>query len=158
MILTEKKRIKVDTTCKDFPMYLCWLNSLGGYSYWLFFKTHTETSKTKAQTGYSLNEADLATDIGTNDIVGKSAVHSFRIGARMLSEDMDGITGLFESPKVMLLMNPETWQTDSPTGTPLPRWQRTLVGTGSLVILKTSTAFLEVKLDIQMPRINTQKE
>jgi len=150
--LTEKKRIKIDTECKDFPVYLCWINSLGGYDYWLFFKSHEESTKTKSQTPYLINIDDLETATATNDIIGKQAVHTFKIGARMKQEDMDGITGLYESPKAMLLMNPETWQDDGPV------WQRVIVKTGSLLVLKTGTAFLDVKLQIQMPFVNTQKE
>jgi len=158
MRLTEKKRIKIDNTCKDFPMYVCWLNSLGGYSYWLFFKHHEESTKTKANAKYDINIQDLETAIATNDIVGKDAVHVFKVGARIQEEDQDGITGLFESPKVMLLMNPETWQTASATSGPAPKWQRVIVKTGSALILKTGTKYLDAKMQLQMPFVNTQKE
>jgi hypothetical protein len=152
MRLTEKKRIKIDTECKDYPKYLCWLNKFGGYDYWLFFKYHEEHTRTQAENPYVVNIDDLETANSTNDITGKKAVHSFRIGARVKEEDMDGLTGLYESPKVMLLMNPETWSTEGPV------WQRVIVKTGSMLVLKTGTEFLEMKLEIQMPFINTQKE
>lgn len=152
MRLTEKKRIKIDSECRDYPIYLCWINSLGGVSYWLFSKQHTESTKTRAGTTYVKNISDLETAKGNLDIVGKDSVHSFKVGARLKEEDMDGITGLYESPKVMRLMNPETWQTDG------CKWQNVLIKTGSLLILNTGTAFIDVKFDIQMPFIYTQKE
>ncbi len=158
MRVTEKKDIKIDHECKDFPIYLTWLNRLGGYSYWLFFKEHTEKTKTKSENKYILNIQDLENAIGTNDITGKSAVHSMLIGGRIKAEDMDGITGLYESPKVLRLMNPETWETDGEGGTPLPKWQRVIVKPGSIVILKTGIDFLEIKMNLDLPFINTQKE
>ncbi len=158
MQLTEKKNIKIDHECKDFPVYLAWVNSLGGYSYWLFFKQHTEKTKTKQENSYIPNIDDLETAIATNDITGKGASPTLDIGGRMKAEDMDGITGLYESPKVLRLMNPETWETDGVGNTPAPRWQRVLVKAGSLVTLRTRTDWLEVKLTLALATINTQKE
>ena len=158
MQITEKKNIKIDHECKDFPIYLTWLNRLGGYSYWLFFKEHTEKTKTKTENKYIKSIADLENAIGTNDITGKFSGHSILIGARIKAEDQNGITGLYESPKVLRLMNPETWETDSPAGDPAPRWQRVIIKAGSITILKTGIDFLEVKMTLELPFINTQKE
>ena len=158
MRITEKKKIKIDHECKDFPIYLTWVNRLGGYSYWLFHKQHEEKTKTKSENKYNKSIADLENAIATNDITGKLAVHSIKVGGRIKAEDMDGITGLYESPKVLRLMNPETWTTDGPGSTPLPRWQRVIIKPGSLVILKTETDFLEIKMTLELPFINTQKE
>ena len=158
MRITEKKKIKIDHECKDFPIYLTWLNPLGGYSYWLFFKEHTEKTNTKAENKYIINIDDLENAIGTNDITGKQAVHSILVGGRMKAEDMDGLTGLYESPKVERLMNPETWETDGPGATPLPIWQRVIIKPGSITILKTGIEFLEIKMNLELPFVNTQKE
>jgi hypothetical protein len=158
MRITEKKKIKIDHECKDFPIYLTWLNRLGGYSYWLFFKEHNIKTKTKSENGYIQNIQDLETAISTNDITGKEAEHSISVGGRMKAEDMDGITGLYESPKVERLMNPDTWETDGPSGGPAPLWQRVIIKSGSLTILKTGIDFLEVKMILDLPFINTQKE
>ena len=158
MRITEKKKIKIDHECKDFPIYLTWLNSLGGYSYWLFFKEHTEKTKTASENKYIKSIDDLENAIATDDITGKSADHTILIGGRMKAEDMDGITGLYESPKVLRLMNPETWETDGVGGTPAPKWQRVIIKPGSLTILKTGIEYLEVKMNLELPFINTQKE
>jgi hypothetical protein len=158
MRITEKKKIKIDHECKDFPIYLTWLNSLGGYSYWLFFKEHQEKTKTASENKYIKSIADLENAISTNDITGKAAANTILIGGRMKAEDMDGIEGLYQSPKVLRLMNPETWETDSPTGTPAPIWQRVIIKPGSLTVLKTGVDFLEVKITLELPFINTQKE
>lgn len=39
--VTEKKRVLIDQDCKPNPVYLAWLNKLGGWDYWLFSGTQT---------------------------------------------------------------------------------------------------------------------
>ena len=68
------------------------------------------------------------------------------------AEDMDGMQSLFESPKVMMLMNPETWESDGAI------WQRVIVNTGTLLILKTRTSYLDVKFTLDLPYRFKQKE
>ena len=155
MRITEKKKIKIDHECKDFPIYLTWLNRLGGYSYWLFFKEHSEKTKTKAENKYIKSIADLENAIATNDITGKQAAHTILVGGRIKAEDIDGITGLYESPKVLRLMNPENWNSGP---TPNPIWQRVIVKPGSITILKTGIEYLEIKMTLELPFVNTQKE
>lgn len=152
MRLTEKKRIKIDSECRDYPIYLCWLNSVGGISYWLFSKKHTERTRTKQGKSYVKNINDLETAKGNLDYLTKDSVHSFRVGARVKQEDMDGLTGLFESPKVQMLMNPTTWEVDG------AKWQNVQIGTGSLLILDTDTNYKDIQMDIQMPFLYKQKE
>jgi len=158
MQLTEKIKINIDNECKDYPVYLTWLNKLGGYSYWLFFKEHTVKTKTKIENPYIKSTQDLENSIATNDITGKSAKHSLLIGARVRACDLDGITSLYESPKVQMLTNPDTWETDGPGGTPSPIWKRVIVNAGSITILKTGIDFLVIKMTLDLPLINTQKE
>lgn len=151
-IITEKKTIKIDHECKDFPIYLTWLNGVGGYDSWLFFKEHSSTTKTKITSSYTSNISNLETAIGTNDITGKDIAPQMKIGGRIEAEDMDGMQSLFESPKVMMLMNPETWESDGAV------WQRVIVNTGTLLILKTRTSYLDVKFTLDLPYRFKQKE
>ena len=151
-IITEKKNIKIDHECKDFPIYLTWLNGVGGYDSWLFFKEHSITIKTKITSKYTSNITDLETAIGTNDITGKDIAPQMNIGGRIEEEDMDGMQSLFESPKVMMLMNPDTWESDGAI------WQRVIVRTGTLLIFKTRTSYLEVKFTLELPYRFKQKE
>jgi hypothetical protein len=151
-IITEVKNIKIDHECKDFPIYLTWLNGLGGYDSWLFFKEHTVSTKTKVSNKYNINVQDLENAVATNDITGKDVAPQLKIGGRIEAADMDGMQSLYESPKVMMLSNPETWETDG------AKWKRVIVKTGSLLTLKTRTAYLEVKLTLELPYIFKQKE
>lgn len=150
--VTQRQKIKIDHDCKDFPIYLTWLNKLGGYSYWLFFKSNRRTVNTKIKTQYLTNIGDLETSKGQLNITGKSSSPGISFGARISNDDMDGIESLFESPKVMYLTNPETWEVDS------PKWVRVTIKQGSLVLSVSKAASLEVKMSMLLPLINTQEE
>ena len=148
--ITETKTVKIDSECKANPIYLTWLNTLGGYDYWLFDKQHSISVNTKSDSKYSYNVDDLENAIGTNDITGKLVANQIKLGARVKAEDMDGMESLYTSSKVMRLMNPETWEVDG------AKWQRVIVKTGSLLVLNTNTNFLDVKLTIELA--NTFKQ
>lgn len=151
-IITEKKKIKIDHECKDFPIYLTWLNGVGGYDSWLFFKERTETTRTKVSNKYVKNVEDLENAVATNDITGKDIAPQMKIGGRIEAEDMDGMQSLFESPKVMMLMNPDTWEADG------AKWQRVIVKAGSLLTFKTRTSYLDVRLTLELNYRFKQKE
>lgn len=151
-IITEEKEVKIDHECKDFPIYLTWLNTLGGYDSWLFFKEHTSKVKTKSVNPYTINVEDLETAIGSNEVSGKLVTPQIDIGGRMKAEDMKGMESLYTSPKVLMLNNPETWETEG------AKWKRVIVKTGSLITLKTRTSYLNVKLTLDLPFINKQQE
>jgi len=150
--VTESLRMKVDHECKDFPIYLTWLNSVGGYDYWLFFKTNKQKIKTKLENPYTKNIDNLATSIGNIEITGKKVEPTIDFGARVMSEDMDGIAGLYGSPKVLYLTNPETWQVDG------AKWRRVIINPGSLLVAESNISFLDVKMTMMLPIRNTQKE
>jgi hypothetical protein len=150
--VTERLRIKVDHECKDFPIYLTWLNSVGGYDYWLFFKTNKVKINTKLENQHLKNIDDLSTALGNIDITGKSIQPSVDFGARVKAEDMDGMAGLFGSPKVLYLTNPETWQTDGAI------WRRVIIRPGSLLVSESNISFIDIKMTMLLPTKNTQKQ
>lgn len=150
--VTERKRMFIDNECKDFPIYLTWINSVGGYDYWLFFKTNKEKLTTKLENPYLKNVDDLETDLGNIEITGKTNSPQIDFGARVRAESMDGMASLFASPKVLWLTNPDTWQTDG------PKWRRVIIKNGSLPKEESRKAFMEVKMSMLLPIRNTQKE
>ena len=150
--VTERLKIKVDHECKDFPIYLTWVNSLGGYDYWLFFKTNTVKLKTKLENQHVKNIEDLESSIGNIDITGKAGQPQVDFGARVRAEDMDGIASLFASPKVLYLSNPDTFLTEG------YKWIRAIIRPGSILIEESNLSFVEVKMSMLLPMRNTQKE
>lgn len=152
ILVTEKKIIKINNECHAHPVYLEWHNKLGGTDNWLFDRDNETTSRTSIVSAYQSVVSDLETAIGQNDIIGKSISPTISIGARIAAEDMDGIRSLYESPKVLMLMNRETWAADGPI------WQRVIVAPGSLLVLKTNSSFIDVKLTLNIPIVNSQQE
>lgn len=150
--VTEIKRVKIDNECKAFPLYITWINALGGYSYYLFHSSNAETIQTKAITSYIKNVDDLETSLGALGITGKETSKKIEFGARVKKSDMDGIASLFSSPKVMLLKNPETWETEG------VKWGRVLINPGSLIVAQTKIAFHEIKMTMILSPIKTQTE
>jgi hypothetical protein len=150
--VTEEKVITIDSECYEDPIYLCWLNSLGGYSYYLFHRYNEEKTKTTPLTGYERNIEDLETSIGNIDLIGKNTAPEIEFGASIHISEMDGIRGLFESPKVMWLKNNETWMADN------PKWQRVIIKTGTQLVYQTKKSYFEVAMSMRIPDRNTQQE
>jgi len=152
MRITEIKTVKIDHDCKDVPIYLTWINKLGGYSYWLFERFNTETTRTRNVYQYENNILDLENAIGTNEVTSKDISPQLEVGAKIHISDMDGIRGLFESPKVLMLANPDTWTVDG------AKWKRVIVNTGSLVVNETDKRYYDVSFKLDLPMVFNQKE
>ena len=90
--------------------------------------------------------------LGQLEITGKKINPETQFGAVISEEDMSGIQSLFESPKVLLLTNPETWETEG------VNFIRVIIKPGSLLIFQTKRLFYEVKMTMLLPLRNTQKE
>ena len=150
--ITEIKTVKINDGCGENPVYLCWLNKLGGISYWLFNRYKTEKTKTSINFPFSSNISNLETDQGNINISGKGVQPSYEIGASIPIADMDGIRGLYESGKVLMLANPTTWTTDG------VKWKRVIITAGSLVVLKKDTSFYDVRLTLNLPELYNQIE
>ncbi|NQY41955.1 MAG: hypothetical protein HRT87_01210 [Legionellales bacterium] len=144
--------VKINKECHKYPVYLSWLNKIGGISYWLFDKENSTVTRTKTNGKYQSNVTDLETATGNINMIGKSIAPVLEVGARISESDMDGIRSLYESGSVEMLINPLTWQTEG------VKWQRVLVKSGSLLVLKTGTSALNVKLKLELPMINSQQE
>lgn len=152
MRITEIKTVKVIDACLKEPVYVQWHNALGGKSYWLFEKFKQENSKTRVSGSFELNVLDLETAQGTDDITGKDATSFIEVGAKVKAEDMDGLRGLFESGKVIMLTNPLTWEVVG------AKWVKVKIQTGTLLIYETDKSFFDVSFRIELPKTFTIKE
>jgi len=151
-VLTEIKTVKINDGCTANPVYLCWLNSLGKFDYWLFSRGYDEQIKTAIETPYSMNIEDLETALGSNGITSKSVANTIDVFGSVALEDLNGIASLFKSPKVQMLANPTTWQIDG------VKWKDVIVSSGSMVMFKTKKSFYDIKFTINLPEINVQAE
>lgn len=149
--ITEKKKIKFNTACVKLPIYLNWLGTNGGgRNYWLF---HTIQSK-RITTSEGITFAPFIED-NTNATaylleVTRGAFESLVVGAMVPKEDLEGIKTLLYSPNVLLLVNPETWQSDG------VKWLKVRVVPGTFSLGETVQEFVEVSFTIDFPEINVQ--
>lgn len=144
--LTERKRVKIGNSCINEPVYLQWLNNLSGISYWLFGVLNIDTVDTKENGYYEKYVADLSTAQGNDGIISKSNELAKVVGASVPKEDMDGLTGLFISPKVKMLTNADTWVADG------AKWQDVRIKQGSMVVAQTRKDFYDVSFEILLPK------
>jgi len=144
--LTEHKKINVVNKCINEPVYLSWLNDSSGASYYLFGKLNIDTISTKEVGYYERYVEDLTTAQGNDSILSKTVEKTTTVGALVNLQDMDGLSGLFKSPKVKILTNPLTWETDG------PKWNDVRVQTGSLVIKETNKSLYEVEFTLILPK------
>ena len=153
MKFTETKRIRYDGQCKTNPVYLRWLNSLGGWNYWLFSRNQI----IEFTTGQEVIFENPITNLETSEsfvevlsvIVGKGMV----LGANALDRnDIEFIKSIIYSPKVQWLFNPETWQTET------PKWITVIPGRGSFPLIETKEERADISLTIKFPEIHTQHQ
>lgn len=171
---TDLLTVHVYKECPDFPVYLKWLNSLGGWSYWLFgFDQQKSISVGDAVMMQRVVE-ELSTADSLLETISKSAVPKLVAGANAVSaENIRGLRELFTSPKVYCLMNPNTWASggEDEDGDPVnpwpdayldseiqPRWQVVNIPTGSFPLESTRTGKGDVEVTIQFQELNIQAQ
>lgn len=152
MIITELKNIKISRECVDNPIFLNWINKQGGHSYWLFNRMNSNFTKTTNGNFYEKFVSDLENTQINFGMVDKKVQHTIKVGANVDVTDMDGIRGLFESPKILMLTNPTTWTVDG------AKWQSVAIDDGTLLYFKTKTQRFDIEFDIILPMIYTQSE
>lgn len=150
--ITEKKRVKIEQDCVANPVYLAWIGLRGGVNYWLFGGTQTINVKTGKAKVIQKDIRDLEPAEGAVDYLKKEGAEKWQIGANNVKrEDLEGLKTLLISPKVQVLMNPDTWITEGPI------WQTVLVNTGSFRIIETDESRHDIKLTIDFSPINIQQ-
>jgi len=143
--VTERKHVKVGNSCVSDPFYLQWLNEFGGRSFWLFGILNIKQVGTKENGYYEKYVNDLSTAQGNDGIISKSKELTTTVGASIPADQMDGLTGLFCSSKVKLLVEPN-WV---PEGV---KWLDVRIKTGSLIINQTNKEFYDVSFEVIMPK------
>ena len=171
---TEIKRILISHECIDFPIYLKWMNSLGGWSYWCF---KFDQQKSLA-TGDAITMQKVVEDLEDADAlletISKSGVPRLVAGANDVSSaNLRGLKELLTSPKVYCLMNPDSWTTggEDEDGDPLnpwpdaylssdiqPKWQIVNIPTGSFPLESTRRDAGGVEVTIQFQEILIQAQ
>lgn len=156
---TEVKTVQVSHDCTDFPVYLKWINTLGGWSYWLFAFDQQKSINVGDAVTFERNITELSTADNKLQYLSKRAFPKIVCGANDVSAaNFAGLKGLLYSPVVMMLTNPDTWETDGEGDTPLPKWQTVLVQPGSFNLETTRGGFADVEITLQLSEINVQTQ
>jgi hypothetical protein len=101
VVVTEVKRIKVDHSCPDNPVFLRWKNTLGGWDQWLFKGNQTEGLSTADIGDFIQPVYSLATSEGSTKSLGKVAGERIILGAEGLTDNQkEALKDLLYSPMV----------------------------------------------------------
>lgn len=102
---TEEKRVLIDKECKQYPIYLMWKNSLGGWDYWLFDKNN-ETSFESSQAGsYNVYVEDIEFSNLREKITEARQFKRVTMGDVVTKESLKGLQEIERSPQVYVLYN-----------------------------------------------------
>ena len=151
-IVTEIKRIKVESGCKESPVFLSWVNTLGGREHWLFHRIQVKQIDTADGGSFMKTNEELETATGSMFDITAQANNVLIVNALVEIEDIEGIKTMLYSPCVEMLANPETWQTES------PKWLNIHVVKGSFKLYQTDQIKSIIEIQLQMPSINIQSQ
>lgn len=157
--LTELKRIRLENDCLQQPVYLCWKNKNGGWDYWMFQWNQKRKRTTGDLQTFEAYITDFAAATSRIKVSSKTAVPSMVLGASLVAKDdmyyneqFPGLTGLLDSPEVLMLSNPATWDYDGPV------WITVTPKTGVFNIIETRLTSSDIELEIVLPYIQIEKQ
>jgi uncharacterized surface protein with fasciclin (FAS1) repeats len=151
-IVTEIKTIKVESGCKDNPVFVSWINTLGGREHWLFHRIQVKQIDTADSGVFVKTNTELETATGNVFDITAQANNILIVNALVDIEDIEGIKTMLYSPCVEMLYNPETWQTET------PKWLNVHVIKGSFKLYQTNQTKNVIEIQLQMPNINIQSQ
>jgi len=127
-------------------VYLKWLNTLGGYSYWLFEDTYSIDRSTKQLGEIDHNNANLEDSYGRTIQIGKESQDTLKIVAEMLTpQERTMVEGILDSPKIYLF-----------TGKPFSKntnrdWLEVVLKTTSARLKNPRQPLTTFNFDIELP-------
>lgn len=154
--VTEKKHIDIDHSCVSNPVYLNWQGTNGGRNYWLFKTVQTRGLNVTVEGTFEVYQTDIENAQGDVQDLERTARPRLTIGAKVPISKLLGLEKVLYSINVLMLMNPGTWETAGPGGTPKPIWQIVRVVPGTFKLNDTDEKFHTLELTIELPAINIQ--
>lgn len=103
IVLTERKKVYIDSKCRKNPIYLMWRNSLGGWDYWLFDNNSELQNSSKQNNIYSLYIKDIELSPIKEKITSTEQQEVITVGDLVLKTQIKGIMGIEKSPQVYML-------------------------------------------------------
>jgi len=146
--ITEKKRIKIDRECKNNPVFITWINTLGGREQWLFHRVQTEALQIENRGTFEPTVEDLELARGQIKDIDIFAQPQLVVYALVLNEDVQGLKTVLYSPNVEVLVNASTWEVDG------AKWQIYRPLPGSFRIIDTDETRTTLEITFNLPYIN----
>lgn len=135
---------KITDFCTD-GIYIKWINSLGGWNYWLFSKGQTQT-KTKDNGSLNNDFENLEDTISPLVSLGKTSANTIKVQQkRIISQDKILLSDLLDSAKVYLF-----------TGTPFSQntfndWIEVNLTNGSFTIENPRSNMYQFDFTLELP-------
>lgn len=142
--ITEKKRVKIDRTCYDNEVCLCWRNKLGGWETWVFHTDQKFTVNVSDSAEFERFIDDLSTTSTIRDYLFKRANYEITLGYDNLAvEDIKGLEGMLMSKRVRMAITPKyTWP---------PVWITVLIPVQKFVTRESSLNRYSLEFNIRLP-------
>ena len=144
--VTKTLRIKVNRELPCNPIALYWRNKDNNMDMWVFSRRQTEVLISQSGGEFEHYNSDLEGAKSRTDFINKQNQDSMILGAEsLLIEDIRGIKGLLEAPKVEMLVSqsPITFKTVQ-------------VSTATFNILETDEKRSRVEFEIRFPKQYSQ--
>lgn len=142
--VSETKVINVDNGCRKYPVYIAWLNTLGGWDYWLYDVTQKVTLDVNGVKTYERFVYDVSTAEGTIETISKDAIDKVIVGDTVDVETFKSLRNVMFSPKVLLLIGQDP-----------VKWITVQVEAGSLSY-ETADGTADIEFAILLPKMNIQ--
>lgn len=125
--ISERKKIKIRTLDCDNPIFLWWKKKLGGYAYFGFHGALDESIKVGKEITTSVQRAqqnwkpyDIEYMQAFERVLSKNSQDRITCSADELDEsDRATLMSMVDSPRILLLTNPMTWDTLEASGVPV---------------------------------------
>lgn len=153
--ITEKKRVKADSECVNNPIFLMWLNKYGGWDSWLFKTKQIVNLITREGQLVERSVTDLENDNTKEDILYKESVDQYIVGVDGIDDDdLSGLKGLIDSPKVYILNNRIPYQ----AGSEDPQWKTIRIIPGTYKIQENDSTTNDLEMALEFPSNYYQRQ
>lgn len=155
MIVTEIKTVRYNDACVSNPVFLSWLNKNGVWQVWLFSRNQIISFTSGNQTVFENPVTDLEIAESFMEVLTLEAGKGMVLGANNLDRnDIEYVKTILFSPRVQVLDNPLTWQTD----TDGPEWSTVFPRRGTFPLIETGETRSDITLTIEFARIQVQSQ
>lgn len=160
--LLQPINISIESCLPESPVYLAALDQAGGWRYYCFGAKYVQGINTSNGTLFSKWYGDISQQTTDVQIMHKSGVPELFIGADALDiYDSEIIEIILNSPVVLMLQNPLTWQTEASGSAgvyQLPQWQGVKAKPGSYKTRNIPGPYTSIEFSIEEVQINNQQQ